>query len=529
MSRSLLSLSLLLACSADPVPQPDSGGAEASCRDVALGAAQTWEDTDLLGTEPEETTGGNAGVGLGDLNGDGWLDALVVTPQGSLALTNDGTGGFVGGLVTVDEGLLPAANGVALGDVDGDGDLDAWLGRLTGSADLLLFNDGAGHFTSSEMSDSESESFSAAWGDVDADGDLDLIVARYADSFDPSEILDGSLTGGPTTLYLGDGSGALTADEDALPDEVLDSVAFAVSLVDLDGDGDLDAYLANDFGPFLGPNRLLENDGSGRFSLVDEEACFCNRSMYAMGIAAGDLDGNAAPDLYLTDLAGPDLLLNEGGAVFYEATLAQGAEVPNAEDHLASWGTAAVDLDRDGWLDLPMVFGPLFPHGDPDGLSALGEDFDDWVDGLAQHDVLLRNTGGGVFTDISESAGFTDARKGRALAVGDLDRDGRPDLLTAGLWYAQSWHTEGGCANGITLRLTGAGLVAGLGAHVVVEVDGVEQHHWFTSASTWSSHAPELTVGLGETTIADRITVSWTDGRTSEWTSVAAGELEISP
>ena len=490
------------------------------------------EDATFLGAEPRVVTGGNTGLGLGDVDGDGWLDLLAVNPQGSLALRNDGAGGLVAdGAITVDGGGLPAANGVALGDLDGDGDLDAWLGRLTGEADLVLLNDGTGAFTSAEIPDSDTESFTGSLADLDGDGDLDLFVARYTDALDPAKILDGSLVGHPSAVYLGDGAGALVEAEGALPEEVVDDISFLGTLFDADLDGDVDIYLSNDFGPFLGRNRLLLNDGGATFS--DAAGCECDRAMYAMGLAVSDLDGQGGPDLYITDLAGPDLLLSDGAGGWYDATLAMEAQVPNAENHLASWGTAAVDLDLDGHDELPMVFGPLFPHGDPDGLGELGEEFSDWVDGPAQEDVVLWNRGGERFQDVSVDAGFHDDRKGRALVTGDLDRDGTPDLVTGGLWYVQPWRTEltepAASRSSLTLVLVGQGLVAGPGAHVAVTVEGRTLERWFVPTTTWSSSAPELTVGLGGAAQAEEVVISWVGGGQSTWTEVAAGRLEVAP
>ena len=506
---------LLLACGGR-----EDTDSEGTCAPPRLTLTGEWADAALLGVPPPEVDGASAGIGLGDLDGDGWLDALIVTPEGALALHNDGSGSLIAdGAITVDGGALPAASAVALADIDGDGDLDGWLGRREGLDDLLLLGDGAGHFTTAALPDSSGERFTGSFADIDGDGDLDLFTAGYAASVDLEAILAGTLLGSGNTLYRNMGEHSFTTVE--LPESVVGDVTFQGVFFDPDADGDLDLYLANDFGPFLSANRLLRNDGTGAFTLVTD--CHCDVAMFCMGVAIGDLDGSGGPDLFLTDLGGPDLLLDDGTGSYYDATAAMGASIPSAADRLASWGVAAVDLDGDGWEDLPMVFGPLFPGGDPDGLSALG--YDSWIDGLAQRDALLHNLGGTGFADISEEAGFTDAGQGRALAVGDLDRDGRPDLVTAGLWFARTWRSSDGCEPGVTLLLTGAGLTAGLHALVVAEIDGEIRTRWFTPSSTWSSHAPELSIGLGGAAQIDRLTVQWTDGSTSVWTDIPAGSL----
>lgn len=527
--RRVLPLLWLSACTGDPVDKsPDvvDTAAEA-CAPFSLSNTGAWVDADLLGQTPPDVQGGNAGIGLGDLDGDGWLDALVVTAEGSLALANDGTGQLKPtDAFSFGGAPLPAASGISLGDLDGDGDLDAWLGRRTSLLDLVAINDGQGVFELVEVPDSSAESFSGALGDLDGDGDLDLFVARYAEQVDPAKILDGTLTGGGNAVYVNDGAGRLQPLDGALPADVVDDVTFMGSLVDTDADGDLDLYLANDFGPFLGRNRLLLNDGSGSFE--DDPACFCDLDMFAMGVGVGDANADGLVDLYLTDLAGPDLLLSDGDGAFYEGALAMSASVPNAEDRLASWGTSFVDFDLDGFEDIAMVFGPLFPHGDPDGLAELGTEFEDWIDGLEQRDALLHNQGGSSFVDVSATVGFEDPSNGRALAVGDLDRDGRPDLVTAGLWFARTWHTEGGCGRSVTVQFKDDALSRAPGGQLrFTHVDGSTATRWITPATTWSSSATEVVFGLGTDQALESIVFEDIRGNQQQIDGPLAGEVVV--
>lgn len=485
------------ACSPEP-----TNGAHKLRFELALALGQA----DLLGPDAAPPPSANAGLALGDLDGDDWLDLLIVTPEGSLALQNDGGTLQSDGSLRFDGAGLPPASGAALGDTDNDGDLDLWLGTRAGEPDWLFVNDGAGRFTGAALPEGEGESTTGSFADIDADGDLDLFVARYAPELDPARILDGTLVGDGNAIYRNEG-GILTPDPAALPAEVNDDLTFLGQWLDADRDGDPDLYLANDYGPFLGRNRLLLNDGAGAFTLDD--ACGCDRAMFAMGVAVGDPDNDADPDLYLTDLAGPDLLLNVGDGAFYDATAAQGANVANSPEHLASWGTALVDIDGDGWEDLPMVFGPLFPHGDPESLDTLGDEYEDWTDGPAQRDVLLRNTGAG-FEDLSAETGFDDDGIGRALAVGDIDRDGQPDLVVAGLWYARILTTRNGTP-GLRLHPAPEALGHWPGAKITAEYAETTRVRWATPAGTWSSSAPELLVPPDPI----RVTVDWPDGRQS--------------
>ncbi|MCB9742754.1 MAG: VCBS repeat-containing protein [Alphaproteobacteria bacterium] len=499
MPRPLVMMTLLVGLGCKDDAPVDSGESPwGACAPFSMELVQEWDQDALLGPGAQPHTDGDAGIGLGDFDGDGWLDAFIVTPEGSLLLQNDDSGQLVEGGFEV-EGGVPEASGVAIADVDGDGDLDAWLGRRSGVDDLLLRNDGVGHFSVETLPDSQGEHYSGSFGDLDGDGDLDLFVSGYAPLLTPEGILSGEDRGDPSLVYL-NVDGQLQRAADALPEEVVDDVSFLGQLLDVDADGDLDLYLANDFGPWLGRNRLLLNDGAAHFSPDDD--CACDKAMFAMGVGVGDPDGDLDLDLYLTDLAGPDLLLNDGQAGYYDASAAMNASVPNSETHLAAWGTAFVDLDRDGWEDLPMVFGPLFPQGDPDGLAGLGAEYEDWIDGSNQRDVILRNLDGQGFVDVSDATGFTHDGIGRGLAVGDLNRDGRPDLVTGGLWYAQSWAGAGGCEGGVTFNLAPEASARWLGHSLALSlsVDGGEPREMLRSlspATTWSSSAHQLILGLG--------------------------------
>lgn len=472
---------LALACAVAPVDPSGTEPDGAQCAPVGLDRTQDWTQADLIQGEPRSPHG-NAGIGLADVTGDGWLDALLVTPEGSLLVVNDGAG------TLVPAGWeLPRATSVALADVDGDGDVDAWLGQPAGQHDLLLLNDGTGHFDAEIVLASTGEHYSGTWGDVDGDGDPDLFVAGYATHLSADAIRERTVQASRSWIYLNQG-GELVRAPDALPEEVQDDVTFQGQLLDVEGDGDLDLYLANDFGPWLGRNRLLLNDGAGHFTIDD--TCGCDLATFSMGVTVGDPDGDGDPDLYLSDLNGPKLLLNDGAGAFYDATAALGADVPGAPDQLASWGTAFVDLDLDGWQDVAMVFGQVFPGTDGTALRSLGVDFQDWTDGAEQRDAVLLNQGGQGFENVSAAVGFEDVQIGRSIAVGDVNRDGRPDLLTGGLWYATLWTSQGGCEAGPTLELPRDGSLTGRALDIWVNDSALTR---FPSPSTtWSSSAQEV-------------------------------------
>ncbi len=506
---------------------PDTGepdtGTEMECDPFEVGLVSEWSGVDLVGEAELPDLGGNAGVGVGDLDGDGWPDAIVVTPVGSAALHNDGTGKLVPETDWVG-GAWPAATGIALADVDGDGDLDAWLGRMSGQPDLLLTNDGTGHMDAEEIPQSLGESYSGSFRDMDGDGDLDLFVARYAAELDIAGVLAGDVVGEGNSIYRNQ-DGSLEWAPDALPAEVVDDVTFHGQWLEANGDGVPDLYLASDFGPFLGRNRLLLGDGTGSFFVADD--CACDLAMFGMGVGVGDGDGDGLQDLYITDLAGPNLLQGDGDGRFHDASLATGAHIPDDGVHLASWGTAFVDLSGDGWQDLAMVFGRVDPGGEADALQGLGAGYEDWLDSAGQRDVLLIHDGTGRYEDASDASGFSHDGDGRSLAVGDFDRDGRPDLLTAGMWFARHWRGQGGCEGRVSLVVDSASLHQSIGARITAVVDGETRSLWILPSTTWSSSEHAQWLGLGQAMKADEIVVDWPDGSRQTWENVEAGSTLV--
>lgn len=491
-----------------------------TCPAMDLTLAQEWPDTALPNDAPVEGT--QPGVAIGDLDGDGWLDVFLAFAGGSLGLRNDGTGALVeAGGFTLDGGALPWGMSVALADIDGDGDLDAHLGRWR-APDLLLVNDGTGDFTARELVGSDGATFSSAFADADGDGDLDLFVAAGAVDMSFEQIRDGAQVGDPNLLYLRDDAGDYTLAEGALPADTLHGITFQGAWLDVEHDGDLDLYVANDGGPFLDPNHLLLNDGAAHFT--EAAACFCDLSMFAMGAAVGDPDGNGFADLYITDVGSPNLLLSQGDGTFVDATLALGADITPEPTSMVSWGTSFTDLDADQDLDLVVTFGRS-----GENFVGAAEVDESWVDGDEQPDLVLLGGPDGRFTRAT-GLGFADPSRTRSMAVGDLDRDGRPDVVTAGKHFFKAWRASGGCGPGLTVALDAGPLDRhGLGARVTVEANGVATSQWMLPGGTGSSNAPELYFGLGGAAAADRVTVRWVDGTETVVTAGPTGGSDEGP
>jgi hypothetical protein len=462
------------------------------------------------------------GVAIGDLDGDGWLDALMAYGGGSAGFRNDGTGNLLlDPTIDSDGAPLPSAMAVALADLDGDGDLDAYLGRDRGDAGRILYNDGTGHFQSVALPDSAQAASTGAFGDFDGDGDLDLYVGATTTSTDVTGVLDGTITRGDgDRLFIRNADGTYSNETtQRIPSDSDWGWTFQGSPLDYDGDGDLDIYLAHDMGAYMIPNRMLRNDGTGHFTR--DADCDCELIMYGMGAGVGDANGDGLPDIYITDIGGPNLLVNLGDGTFADATLALGADIPPTEENLTSWGNTFLDVNLDSWPDLAVVFGQL---GQPEFVEALEGTDPNWTDGTEQTDALLLSDASGQFHRSVDA--WPEGKTERSVAVGDLDRDGDPDLITVGKYLFRQWRTDNSCGPAVRVMLHGKGLnPQAFGAKVEVHLAGRSVYQWALPSTTGSSSAPELYFGLGGVSQLDGGTVTWPDGSTTDFGPAQSGDV----
>jgi acetyltransferase-like isoleucine patch superfamily enzyme len=300
-------------------------------------------------------------VSLGDVDGDGDLDAVVANDGANKLWLNDGSGIFS------DSGQSLGSynsNSMSLGDVDGDGDLDAMVAN--NGANKLWLNDGSGIFSDSSQSLGSYNSRSVSLGDVDGDGDLDAMVANYNNQ--------------ANKLWLNDGSGNFTDSGQSLGD----SSSSSVSLGDVDGDGDLDAVVAN----FGSPNKLWLNDGSGTF--IDSGQSLGSSESHSVSL--GDVDGDGDLDAMVANYAQANKLwLNDGSGIFTDSGQSLGSS--------DSYDVLLGDVDGDGDLDAVVANG-------------------------GQANKLWLNDGSGIFTDSGQSLGNSNSRGislGDVDGDGDLD------------------------------------------------------------------------------------------------------------
>jgi hypothetical protein len=363
------------------------------------------------------------GAGWSDVDVDGDLDLLIARGSETPALyINDGNGHFTD--EAADRGVTNSGGelfGVTFGDYDNDGDPDLYL--MNNFEDRLYRNDGMGNFddvtpSSGIVADKYAGS-SGSWGDYDNDGYIDLYVANYG------HCDAGTMDYHPDKLYHNNGDGTFTDvtelvenDPATREDGGTDGAGFQMAWFDIDGDRDLDIYLANDFwNRDPDANHMWRNDGmgdDGQWVFTDVSVASRTRfAMNAMGIGIADYDRDKDLDFALSNIHANRLMRNEGDGTFKDVAEPLGVKRP--EQHVGgpstTWGLAFADLNLDQWEDLFVVSGALVRPDDH------------------QPDEVFVNDKGQRFLDLSAPSQADDDRVGRGMAFADWDQDGRMDLV----------------------------------------------------------------------------------------------------
>ena len=477
----------------------------------------------------------SAGAAILDADGDGALDLFLVggtrfrepPPTAGDRLfrqVDRGPGGVpryadVTGEAGLDE--VGWGMGAAAADVDADADPDLYVTRW--GRNELYRNRGGGTFAAiagSASVDDGGWGSSAAFGDLDADGLLDLYVTNYLE-FDPARPPGGgepcSYRGldvfcGPLDverqadrLYRNLGDGRFEDVSRAAGVESLRRAGLGVLFADLDGDGDQDLYVAND----SDPNTLYRNDGDWRLTEVGAlaGAAFSEdgQPQAGMGVGAGDFDRDGDLDLFVTNFADDynTLYRNDGTGRFTDASAAAGLAMDSRP--LLGWSTAFVDFDNDGWLDLFVSNGHLYPRlaAHDGGLT------------YPQANLLYRNRKG-RFAPADGGPGWDRRTVGRAAAVGDLDDDGDADLLFVDLNERPTLllNDGGNRRPWIGLRVLDAAGAVAVGARVELFSGGARQTAEVRAGHGFqSSHDPRLLFGLGAAGRVDSLRVRFPSGR----------------
>ena len=429
--------------------------------------------------------------------------------------------------------------GVATGDIDNDGWIDLYLTQL--GADQMFHNNGDGTFTDVSLHTGTSNaqwSLSASFLDFDRDGWLDLYVSNYLNYLDYTDDADSDCStpfgerdycgpqrylSVPDRLYRNRGNGTfadVTAEAQVASEY---GPALGVVTADVDGDGWVDIYVANDGQE----NQLWVNQQDGTFSngalLAGVALNDAGSAEAGMGVDAGDFDNDGDDDLFVTHLVSETntLYVNDGSGLFEDRSAPSGLGFPSLT--YTGFGTLWFDFDNDGWLDILAVNGAVRT------IQALVQAKDPYP--LHQRNQLFHNLGNGRFDDVSERAGavFQLSEVSRGAAFGDLDNDGDVDVLvTNNSGRARLLLNNIGDRNRwLGLRLVGTGVDRDmLGAKVgIFRSDGPPLwRRARTDGSYASASDPRVLVGLGDVSMVQRVQVVWPGGRVEEWTNVSADQ-----
>ena len=484
-----------------------------------------------------ETTG--TGVAIFDYDNDGWPDIFIVNgttlegfppgkgPTNHLYHNNhDGT--FTD--VTVKAGLAATGwgQGVCVGDYDNDGWDDLYVTYY--GKNILYHNNGDGTFTdvskkAGVAGTGKDWGTGCAFVDYDRDGHLDLMVANYVD-FDlagapapgdrPSCVWKGvPVMCGPrglpwkkNILYHNRGDGTFEdVTSKAHIDKTNGHYAFSVSTFDYDDDGWPDIFVACDSTPSI----LYHNNHDGTFTdvAVTSGAAFNEdgREQAGMGSTIGDFNGDGRLDIFKTNFSDDTSTLyrNNGDGTFDDVTVAAGLGL---HTQYLGWGTMFLDFDNDGWPDLLLVNGHVYPEVDS---QHLGSNF-------KEPRILYHNNGNGTFSDISETAGpaITTAMSSRGLAIGDLWNDGHqsavisnmnasPSLLVNQVHSANHW---------VAFRTVGTKSNRdGIGARITMKAGSRNFVDEVRSGSSYiSNNDMRVHFGLGSAAKIDWVQIRWPSG-----------------
>ncbi len=486
-----------------------------------------------------ESTG--SGAAIIDYDRDGWPDIFLVNgstlpgttppePPTNHLFHNNHDGTFTD--VTAKSGLVSTGwgQGACVGDYDNDGFDDIYV---TGYGTNRLFhNQGNGTFREVAQQSGVAGS-GKEWGtgcafvDYDRDGKLDLIVANYV-HFDlaktpaPGQALGciwkavpvmcgpRGLASAPNILYHNLGNGKF--NDVSKPSGIENTTAhycFSVSTIDYDDDGWPDVYVACDSTPAI----LYRNNRNGTFTDVgiDSSVAFNEdgREQAGMGSTIGDYDGDGKLDIFKTNFSDDTATLyrNNGDGTFADKTFAAGLGI---NTDALGWGAAFADVDNDGWPDLLVVNGHVYPEVDSEVMGTK----------YREPRFLYYNLGNGKFKDLSKSSGpgLTEPRSGRGLAIGDLFNDGRLDAVVNNLSDTPMLLVNVAASNNHWLGVRLIGTTSNkdaIGSRVTIHgakrawVDEVRSGSSFNSSNDLRLH-----FGLGASSELSSIEVRWPNGRT---------------
>ena len=496
-----------------------------------------------------ETTG--SGAAFFDFDNDGWPDIFLVNgsrlegfPKGQEPTSHlyrnlhDGT--FADVTQSAGVGLVGWGQGVCAGDYDNDGFVDLFV--TFWGHDVLLHNNGDGTFTDVTRKvglwhDDVRWSTGCAFLDYDRDGRLDLFVAHYVDLDLPHTPEPGSgaacmwkgmpvmcgprgLKGTHSELYHNNGDGTFTDVSEASGIAKTDAYYCLTALTgDFDNDGWPDIYVACD----STPSMLFHNNHNGTFTETAVEAGVAfndgGREQAGMGADAADYDGEGWLDIVKTSFSDDTATLyhNNHDGTFSDVTAAAGL---SKNSKFLGWGTLFLDIDNDGWPDLFMANGHIYPEVDSKGVNNT----------FRERKILYWNEHNGRFRDISldSGAGITTPFNSHGVAAADFDNDGAVEILVNNSHDRPSLLKNfGEHGNWILLKLEGTKSNRdAIGARVTVYVGDHQQTQEVRSGGGYISQSDfRLHFGLGKAIKADAVEIRWPSGLVQRFENVAGNRV----
>jgi hypothetical protein len=484
-----------------------------------------------------------SGAALLDANGDGFLDiyfpqpkplgvckARFKEPLRHRLYLNDGKGNFTlapnafGGVET-DYGIA-----AAVGDYDNDGHPDLYVACY--GKNKLFHNRGDGTFEDvTEKAGVGLGGFSsgAVWFDYDGDGFLDLYVLRYCKWTVETNVACVASNGmrdvchpttyqpAPNVLFHNNGDGTFTdvTQRAGLADDPRRSLA--VAAVDFDGDGWLDLFVAND----LQPNNLYRNLGNGKFEDVamQENVAFGvdGRTQAGMGIAVGDYDEDGDLDFVVTTFADePCTLYRNDGSYFTDQSAVSG--IGPATLPYLKFGIGFLDVRNLGRLDLFVANGHISPWAYLNNSAKT----------YKERNQLLLNDGHGRFTDTPSTLPASDVRVHRGACFGDINNDGRLDILvTARDDRPTLLRNDSTAGNWLLVKLINKhGCVTPIGTRCIATINGQKRLRVVLGGGSYGGESDHrVHFGLGNANVVDKLEIHWLSGATQTLSQLAANQI----
>jgi hypothetical protein len=539
-----------------------------------------------------------SGVAVGDIDGDGWADVYFCRLDGPNVLYKN-LGGWKFKDVTHEAGVACPdrfSTGATFADIDGDGDLDL-LVTAVGGPNACFLNDGTGKFSDATAASgltAKTGAASMALADIDADGDLDLYITNYKtirtkDIYTPEELHPDSIvqrigdtyrispkfqdhytleirgtkllwleSGEPDLLYLNDGRGHFQSapftegrflGEDGKPIPALKDWGLMVRFQDMDGDGDPDIYVCNDF---ESPDRIWINDGTGHFRAIPKLA-IRHTSNSSMAVDFSDIDRDGDQDFFVADMLSREhqrrktqmgtmvptpfaigaidnrpqymrntLFLNQGDEAYAEIALFSGVQASEW-----TWSAAFLDVDLDGFEDLLMTTGNFYDAQDSDTDELIRRrmmvGYSDYRQTIFMYPRLelpnfaFRNRGDLTFEETGAAWGFNSTDISHGMAFGDFDNDGDLDVVTNRFDTTAGVYRNEAAAPRLAVRLRGQPPnTQGIGAKIRVTGGPVPQEKEGLSGGFYLSGAGPLYVfAAGKKENELGIEIVWRNGKRS--------------